>query len=230
MSIIPKHVAIIADGNRRWAKERNKSPIEGHTAGAYAIKRIIRELQKQGVHTITIWIFSTENWKRASQQVAGLMRLFEKFADDYFNDALAKKTRIIHLGRKDRLPSSLRDKIKKFEVKTRKFKTKILNIGLDYGGHDELIRAIKKMKKSPSTIDNLSIDDVNNFLDTAGQPYPEPDLIIRTGGEMRSSGFMIWQGAYSEYFFLDKYLPDVIEEDVTKVLAEYRERQRRFGK
>jgi|SRR3989344_1307748 len=230
MSNLPNHVAIISDGNRRWAKEKGKLPIEGHRAGAFALKKIITGLQKSGVHTITIWIFSTENWKRVSDQVAGLLGLFEKFADDYYKDAVESETRIIHLGRKDRLPKSLHDKIEKIEADTAQFTGKILNVALDYGGRDEMVRAINKIIASDERPQAITETDLAGQLDTGGQPYPEPDMIIRTGGEMRLSGFMIWQGAYSEYFFLDKYLPDVDDEDISQLLKEYEERKRRFGK
>jgi len=228
MSIIPKHVAIILDGNRRWAQEKGKLPLEGHKQGAFAVERAMKQLRKQGVHTITIWIFSTENWQRSSEQVAGLLRLFETFADTYFKDALIEETRIIHLGRKDRLPTSLRDKIEKIEKSTAHFTERILNIALDYGGRDEVLRAVARSRESGAQ--NLDEKTFMQFLDTSSQPYPEPDMIIRTGGETRMSGFMIWQGVYAEYFFLKKYLPDVSGEDMVELLAEYQERKRRFGK
>lgn len=226
---LPQHVALILDGNRRWAKQHHLPSIEGHRKGAGTIRKIIRYLAAKGVHTITIWIFSTENWNRDEDQVQGLMKLFEEFASAYLKAAENEGMRIHHLGRKDRLSESLRNKIAEFEKKTSHFDKNTLNIALDYGGRDELIRAFEKLQKSGYGSSEMSEKDIDNALDTAGQKYPNPDMIIRTGGEQRISGFMLWQSAYAEYFFTNTLLPDLSEKEIDAILLEYAQRQRRYG-
>ncbi len=230
MSDIPHHVAIILDGNRRWAKQHGKLIIEGHRQGALTIKKLINVLRENGTHTITVWIFSTENWSREKEQVFSLMRIIEIFLDSYFNEAIKDEVRIIHLGRKERIPDSLRKKIVEAERKTAHFTEKVLNIGLDYGGRDEIIRAIHAIKMEDGRTSEISEKEFEEYLDTKGQKYPFPDMIIRTGGEMRMSGFMTWQGAYAEYFFEKKYLPDMKKSDILRLLKAYKARKRRFGK
>ncbi len=228
-SELPNHVALILDGNRRWAKQHHLPSIEGHRKGAGTIRKIIRYLAAKGVHTITIWIFSTENWNRDEDQVHGLMKLFEEFAGAYLKDAEEEGMRICHLGRKDRLSESLRNKIAEFEAKTSHFEKNTLNIALDYGGRDELIRAFTKLSESSGSDKSITEKNIDAALDTAGQKYPNPDMIIRTGGEQRISGFMLWQGAYAEYFFTDTLLPDLSENEIENMLSEYAQRQRRYG-
>jgi undecaprenyl diphosphate synthase len=157
------------------------------------------------------------------------MKLFEEFAGAYLRDAEKEGLRIHHLGRKDRLSDSLCKKIKEYEDKTTSFENNTLNIALDYGGKDEIVRAINKLGKSGKSMSDISIDDVEEALDTAGQKYPHPDMIVRTGGERRMSGFMLWQGAYAEYFFTETLLPDLSPELIDEMLVEYANRQRRFG-
>mgnify|MGYP001562557882 FL=1 len=150
--------------------------------------------------------------------------------DKNLEEALKEKIRIIHLGRKDRIPKSLLKKIQDSEEKTKNFKNYVLNIALDYGGRDEIIRTIRQMANGKWQMANLTEDNFGQFLDTAGQPYPNPDLIIRTSGEERTSGLMIWQAAYAEYVFFDKHFPDLNDKDIETALEEYSKRQRRFGK
>lgn len=228
-SELPNHVALILDGNRRWAKQHHLPSIEGHRKGAGTIRKIIRYLAAKGVHTITIWIFSTENWNRDEEQVRGLMKLFEEFAGAYLKDAEDEGMRIYHLGRKDRLNESLLNKIAEFEEKTSHFEKNTLNIALDYGGRDELLRAFAQLSRSGFVGENIEEKNVDDVLDTAGQKYPNPDMIIRTGGEQRISGFMLWQGAYAEYFFTNTLLPDLSENEIDDMLIEYAQRQRRYG-
>lgn len=227
---MPKHIAMILDGNRRWAKKYGKNVLEGHRAGAVNIRNIITYLHKKGVHTITIWIFSTENWHRESLQVRGLMALFQEFAYAYLSEAMKNGARIVHLGRKDRIPSGLRKKFEAFEKKTEHLTDHCLNIAMDYGGRDEVIRAVQHMMAQGVAPKDVTEASFNNFLDTAGQKYPEPDIIIRTGGERRMSGFLIWQGVYAEYFFPEKFLPEMTTDDLDAILDEYNNRDRRFGK
>jgi len=224
VSTIPNHVAII----RRWAKEHGLPSFEGHRKGFDVAVKIGKKIRSLGVHTMTMWAFSTENWNRSKEEVAYLMKMYETFIERNLKQALKEKIRIIHLGRKDRISKKLLEKIQDSEEKTKNFKNYILNIALDYGGQDEVIRGIKKISRQ--NINNLTIEQFNNYLDTANQPYPNPDLIIRTSGEQRTSGLMIWQAAYAEYIFLQKHFPDVNDKDIENAIEEYSRRQRRFGK
>lgn len=230
MNNIPKHVAIILDGNRRWARERGLPTIVGHKKAVETSKKIIRYLRKQGVHTVTLWAFSTENWDRTKEEIGYLMILFEKAVEDNLREAEADEIRIVHIGRKDRLPTNLLKKIAVAEERTKMFTKHILNIALDYGGRDEILRAAKKITAKQKINGNLNNDMFLHNLDTNGQPYPEPDVIIRTGGEQRLSGFMLWQAAYSELFFVKKGFPAFTTNDVDMILGEFKTRQRRFGK
>jgi len=222
-SKIPNHVAIIADGNRRWAKDRGLPTMEGHRRGFENIRALSKKAKQLGIRIVTFWVFSTENWKRAQEEVGYLMDLAARVIDVQIKEAIQEETRILHIGRKDRLPENLRKKIENAENETKHFTKYFFVIALDYGGHDEILRAIKKMKD----LDKEKIDD---YLDTHLLPHPNPDLIIRTGGETRLSGFMTWQSAYSEYYFSQLYFPDFGPETLEKAIQEYGERKRRFGK
>jgi undecaprenyl diphosphate synthase len=229
-AIIPNHIAIIPDGNRRWAREHGLSSLEGHRRGFDVAVRIGKKIRSLGIHTVTMWAFSTENWNRTQEEVSYLMKMYEAFTEKSLKQALKEKIRIVHLGRKDRISKELLEKIQDSEEKTKDFKNYILNIALDYGGRDEVTRAIKKMFGEKFSISDLSEENFGKFLDTVDQPYPNPDLIIRTSGEQRTSGLMIWQAAYAEYIFLKKHFPDLKGEDIEKAVEEYSQRQRRFGK
>lgn len=224
------HIAIIPDGNRRWAKERNLPAFEGHRRGFEVVRKVLNRIWETEIDTVTLWALSTENMNRSKEELKYLMKIFEKMINDNLKDAIKRKIKITHLGRKDRIPKSLLSKIIESEEKTKNYNNKYLNIALDYGGRDEIIRAIKRIQNSKSRTQNISEENFNQFLDTTDQPYPNPDLIIRTGGDMRTSGFMIWQSAYSEYFFLDKYLPDMTTQDLDKIMNDFINRERRFGK
>jgi len=227
---IPKHVVIIPDGNRRWAKGKGLPTFEGHRRGAELTKKLVKKARDLGIKVLTLWGFSTENWKRDKKEVNYLMVLYEKLIEQNLNEALKNKTRIIHLGRKDRLNNSLRKRIVDAEEKTKKFNRYYLVCALDYGGRDEIIRTINKITNHKLQITNINEDNFNQFLDTKDLPYPEPDLIIRTSGEQRTSGFMIWQAVYAEYVFIDKYFPDFSVEMFEKSIKQFSQRQRRFGK
>ncbi|MFA6080809.1 MAG: polyprenyl diphosphate synthase [Patescibacteria group bacterium] len=221
---IPNHVAIIPDGNRRWAKEKGKNTYDGHKKGFEQLIKIAKKARNLGIKVFTVWAFSTENWKRSKEEVNYLMKLYEIMLDRYLSEALKDKVRIIHLGRKDRINNNLRNKIIDVEGKTKKFDKSYLCIALDYGGRDEIVRGIRSSK---SAIEELNF---NQYLDTKDLPFPDPDLIIRTGGEQRISGFMLWQSQYSELVFEKKYLPDYSDKDFENTITEYSKRQRRFGK
>ena len=224
---IPNHVAIIPDGNRRWAKEKGLNTYEGHKKGFDQLIKIAKKARKLGIKVFTVWAFSTENWKRTQEEVGYLMKLYEIMLDKYLNDALKDKVRIIHIGRKDRINENLKNKIINIEAKTKSFDKNYLCIALDYGGRDEIVRAISNVKDQ---ISNIKENNFNKYLDTKDLPFPDPDLIIRTGGEQRLSGFMLWQSQYAELEFVKKYLPDYTDSDFENTIKEFSERKRRFGK
>ncbi|MFZ2026034.1 MAG: polyprenyl diphosphate synthase [Microgenomates group bacterium] len=217
------HVALIADGNRRWAKEKNLPSFEGHRKGFENIKKLLKKGRDLGIRVMTFWVFSTENWKRKQEEVGYLMKLAEEVIEVQLKEAIEEETRIIHIGRKDRLPERLKAKIEKAEKQTKEFTKYYFVIALDYGGHDEIMRAVAKMK-------DVHTEKLDDYLDTSILPYPNPDLIIRTGGEERLSGFMTWQSAYSEYFFSPLRFPDFLPDELEKAAEEFKSRQRRFGK
>lgn len=227
---IPVHVAVLADGNRRWAKEHNLPIFEGHRRGFENIKAISKKAKALGIRIITFWVFSTENWKRAKDEVGYLMNLAEKVIDVQIKDAIREETQIVHIGRKDRLPERLRKKIENAENETKKFTKYYFVMALDYGGRDEITRAMQKIIEEKKEASTITEDSINSHLDTTILPQPEPDLIIRTSGETRLSGFMTWQSAYSEYYFTPLYFPDFGPEELEKAVLEYGERKRRFGK
>lgn len=221
---IPRHVAIIPDGNRRWAKAKGFPSFEGHRRGFGILSKIAKRARIIGVKVFTVWAFSTENWNRTKDEIEYLMNIYEKWIDDNLKTAIKDKIRIIHLGRKNRIKKSLMEKLTNAENKTKKFTSSYLCIALDYGGKDEILRAIENLKTK-----KLEESEFNKYLDTKDLPFPNPDLIIRTSGEFRSSGFMIWQSAYSEYIFLNKYLPDFTVKDFEKCISTFVHRNRRFG-
>ncbi len=222
MNKIPKHVAIIPDGNRRWAKRRGLVGTKGHEkAGTYTnIIELCEAAQKLGIEYISAWGFSTENWKRSEKEIEIIMHIIEKLIDDLFTKKTLKY-KLIHIGRKDRIPKSLRIKLSKIEKETRNNKFTLI-LAIDYGGQDEIIRAIKKTDKKQVTIENFYKN-----LDTAN--IPNPDLIIRTGGEKRLSGFMPYQSVYSELYFTKRFFPSFKTKDLQKAVKEYSRRNRRYG-
>jgi undecaprenyl diphosphate synthase len=228
--LVPYHVAIIPDGNRRWARERNLPTFEGHRRGFDNMLNVGKKARERGVKIFTLWAFSTENWKRTVEEVGYLMKLYEQVIDAQIKTALKDEIRIVHLGRKDRIPFSLRKKIMQAEEETAHFDKYFFVVGLDYGGRDEVVRAIMKASHAKKSLSRFDEKEMNSYLDTSVLPHPEPDLIIRTSGEERLSGFMMWQAAYSEYIFTKKYCPDFYPKDFELCLDEYERRKRRFGK
>lgn len=229
--MLPKHVAIIPDGNRRWAKEKNLPTFEGHRKGFERAIQIGQKSRDLKIKVLTLWAFSTENWQRSKQEIDYLMRLYSEMVDKYLKDALKNEVRIIHLGRKDRINENLKKKIIDAEKKTIKFNRHYLCIALDYGGQDEIIRAVNKIqsRRGGTKAQILDIKNFNNYLDSKDLPYPDVDLVIRTSGEFRTSGFMTWQTAYSEYIFYPGYFPDFSASEFEKCIKEFIRRQRRFG-
>lgn len=235
-----KHVALILDGNRRWAKAKGLPTLIGHQKGLDAALKIARHSRKIGLHTLTYWAFSTENWNRSPVEIKYLMQLFMQTVDQYFKDAMKEQVRVIHLGRKDRLPKDLIAKINKLENTTKNHTKHVFNLALDYGGQDEILRAVKKINQASVKSEQLAklVGKYQNkypyyafkdFLDTKDQPYPYPDVIIRTSGEQRLSGFMSWQCAYSELYFEKTPLPGLTVKKFEKILGSVEKRERRFG-
>lgn len=239
---VPDHIAIIPDGNRRWARARGRPTFEGHKKGFNITPQIARAAREMGVHTLTIWAFSTENWNRSDKEVAYLMEMYEWFIDQHLEEALEDDVKIVHLGRKDRVPRSLREKIIHAEKKTANNFSNILNVALDYGGHDEILRATEKLstlrvengelnlrEEIGKYHDKYPIYRFSEFLDTAGQPHPYVDLVIRTSGEQRVSGLLPWQLAYAEYYWEPDHFPDFTPEKLRDAILDYSSRNRRFG-
>ena len=226
---VPNHLVIIPDGNRRWAKNRGLPTFEGHRVGFQLTPKIARASRDFGINTLTIWAFSTENWKRTDAEITYLMRMYDWFIGHHLKEAKRDGVRIIHLGRKDRIPQFLRKKIEKAEKETAGNVNNILNIALDYGGRDELLRATKKMLEEKTDPEDLNEETFASFLDTKRQPYPYPDLLIRTSGEERISGIFPWQSAYTEFYFVEEHFPDFSVKKLREAILEYSNRVRRFG-
>jgi len=225
----PNHLAIIIDGNRRWARERGLPTPEGHRRGYDNVKKIADLCKEKGVKFLTVYVFSTENWSRSKEEVNYLMKLLGRGLDKRNVEKYHKKGfRLRVIGQKERLSKEFRDKIKEAENLTRNNKSFFLTLAISYGGRPEIIQAIKKMLKDKISPDNINEDLINKYLWTAGRP--DPDLIIRTGGEKRLSGFLTWQSIYSELYFTKTYWPAFTEQDLENALFDYSQRQRRFGK
>ena len=229
---VPAHIAIILDGNRRWAKKRGMPTLQGHTEGADNLERIARYCSKLGVKYLTVYAFSTENWKRTEDEVKYLMNLMAEYIGSFevrFKDSNA----VIRLvGNIDRLPKKLQDSIIKIEEKTKNNTGLILNLCINYGGREEIVNATKVIADKVAS-GNLKLDDINedmfpNYLRTGN--IPDPDLFIRAGGEKRLSGFLLWQSSYSELYFSDVLWPDFNENELDKAINEFNNRKRNFGK
>ena len=228
----PSHIAIILDGNRRWAKARGLKPTEGHKAGAEAVKNIAKYAYDCGLKYLTVYAFSTENWKRDKSEVSLLMKLLDKFTSDLLVSDEKREIQIRVYGDITALDKKLQDKIIKLEEKTKNNKKMVFGICLNYGGRDEIIRAVKKICKEveKGTINIEDIDDklISDCLYT--KDIPDPDLVIRTSNEYRLSNFLPWQSTYSElYFPKDVMWPDFNEAEFDKAIEEYIKRNRRFG-
>nr|AKQ03481.1 undecaprenyl diphosphate synthase, undecaprenyl diphosphate synthase [uncultured Microgenomates bacterium Rifle_16ft_4_minimus_38077] len=226
---VPDHLAIIPDGNRRWARARGLHTLAGHKKGFERAVELGRAARAMGIHTATLWGFSTENWDRTKVEIHYLMKLYEKLIDEYLAEAKKDKVKIVHLGRKDRLPKVLLKKLANAEDETYKNKKYIANIAIDYGGQDDILRAVKKI-----IIDGVKQEDVDTqlfsrYVDTYNQPYPYVDLMIRTSGEQRTSGFLLWQSAYTEYYWENDHFPDFTPEKLKDAVLDYNRRRRRFG-
>ena len=228
---MPRHIAIIMDGNRRWARQRGKGASYGHKEGAKTLEKIVRYANKIGLEYITVYAFSTENWKRAEEEVKALMMLLQNYLDDYSKRADTENIRVKVLGDITALSSGMQKSILKCMERTKDNTGVTFNIALNYGGRDEIIKAVKKIAKDVKE-EKINMEDINeemisNNLYTAGMP--DPDLLIRTSGEIRLSNFLPWQVVYSEFLFINKNWPDFSEEDLDNAIIEYQKRTRKFG-
>lgn len=222
-----KHLGIIIDGNRRWAKERNLPSQEGHRKGYEKVKEVIAWCKKKGIEILTVYAFSTENWKRSEEEINSLMKLliyaFEKDSKNIFKEEL----KVNILGSREGLNQDVLKSIEKIEEDTKNNKKGIFNIAFNYGGRQEILEALKKIIDKKIDLSEITEETISENLFTAGQP--DPDLIIRTSGEKRLSGFLTWQSVYSEIYFCEPNWPDFSEDEFNKAIEEYGRRKRRFG-
>jgi len=227
LSRIPVHVAIIMDGNGRWALRRGLPRLAGHRAGTENLRRIITACVEFGVKYLTIYAFSTENWGRPQEEVQGLMRILEDVIDRELEELNREGVQLRHIGRLERLDPKIQEKVLNAIELTRKNDRLVLNVAFNYGGRDEIVCAIQRMIKDNVNAEDVNVELVNHYLFTAG--VPDPDLIIRTSGELRVSNFMIWQAAYSEWYVTPTFWPDFDKEEFRKALDIFSQRDRRYG-
>ncbi|MCL4562252.1 MAG: isoprenyl transferase [Chloroflexi bacterium] len=225
---IPNHVAVIMDGNGRWAKSRGLPRMLGHRAGTENLRKIIRACVEFGIHYLTIYAFSTENWGRPTEEVQGLMLILEDVIDKELNELHEEGVQLRHIGRLENLKPALREKVLHAIELTRNNNRLVLCVAFNYGGRDEIVCAIRRIIEDGIRPEAINDEVVASYLFTAG--VPDPDLIIRTSGEMRVSNFLIWQGAYSEWYVTPTYWPDFDKDELFKALQSYDQRERRFGR
>ncbi|MBW2405804.1 MAG: isoprenyl transferase [Deltaproteobacteria bacterium] len=229
---LPLHVAIIMDGNGRWAKKRLLSRIKGHEKGSEAVRTIVRACREIGIHILTLYAFSTENWQRPQTEISALMALLKKFLKSEQKELLDNNIRLNTLGQTERLPEDVRHELEKSKMLTKENTGLILNLALSYGGRDEIVKAVKEIAKKAIEgridPDSITPDFVSKHLYTG--KMPDPDLLIRTSGEMRISNFMLWQLAYTEICITDTLWPDFGKDEFIRILKNYQQRERRFGK
>jgi undecaprenyl diphosphate synthase len=228
---IPKHIAIIMDGNGRWAKERGLPRTAGHRQGAKKVRSIIQAASELGVRVLTLFAFSHENWSRPKREVGMLMRYLNDFLDREASELIRKNIRFLVIGRSQPIPEYLQEKIRQVEERTRGNTALTLVLALNYGSRQEIVDAAKKIAEAAVQgqieIADLSEDKFSSYLYTYG--LDDPDLLIRTSGEKRISNFLLWQLSYTELYFTKKYWPDFNQQDLKKAITEYQSRQRRFG-
>ncbi|MBT3392101.1 MAG: isoprenyl transferase [Anaerolineae bacterium] len=224
---IPRHVAIIMDGNGRWALSRGLPRLAGHRAGTDNLRRVIEACVEFGIQYLTLYAFSTENWGRPVEEVRGLIRILEDVIDRELKELHKNGVQLRHIGQLDRINPSLKKKVLSAIELTKDNKRLVLNVAFNYGGRDEIIWAVKRMLADQVAPDDVTVELVNQYLFTVG--VPDPDLIIRTSGELRGSNFLIWQGAYAEWYFTPTFWPDFGKEALQEAIDEYAHRERRFG-
>ena len=232
--VLPEHIGVIMDGNGRWAKQRGLERSAGHKAGADVFRKICDYAGEIGIKYITFYAFSTENWKRPAGEVSAIMDLFRDYlfeAQEREEENLAKGMRIRYIGDRNALPEDIVKLIEQLEKQSADKTTITVNLAVNYGGRDEILNAVKNLAKKVEAgelkADDITLKDIDGNLYTAGQP--DPDLIIRPSGEYRLSNFLIWQAAYSEFWFSDILWPDFTSDDLDKAIIDYSKRNRRFG-
>ena len=225
---LPNHIAIIMDGNGRWAKKHGLSRLEGHQAGAQNIRPVIKYLNQYHIKYVTLYGFSTENWDRPEDEVTSLLRLFEETLNKYVSELHENGIKLRHLGRLEELPQGLQLAINKALALTKNNTGMTLSFALNYGGRLEILDAIRHIIDEGIPIQDIDEKLFNSYLYTTG--LPDVDLVIRTGGEFRISNFLIWQVIYSEYYFTEVPWPDFNQKELEKTLLTYSQRQRRFGR
>ena len=224
---IPSHVAIIMDGNGRWAKYRGLPRLEGHRAGTQNVRRVLEGLEKYGVQYVTLFAFSTENWSRPNEEVQALMAILEETIERETQTLIVKNVRFRYLGRTDRLPPQLQQAIARALEVTRNNTGLTLSVALDYGGRDEIVQAVRRIVKDGVPAEEISGELLQGYLYT--RDLPDPDIIVRTAGEQRLSNFLIWQSVYSEYYYSPVFWPDFDEEELAQAIQAFSHRKRRFG-
>jgi len=226
---IPKHLVLFPDGNRRWASKRGLPALKGHLVGRQNFERFLFQAKKRGIKVLTVFGFSSENWKRSKEEVNFLMKLFEEGLSKGGTLGKLRKegVRIKVIGQREKLPNSLQKVIERIENLTKNNKKFHLNLAVSYGGRWDILQAVKKIMKKKIRPERITENLINKYLTTAG--LPEPDLVIRAGGEKRFSNFLLWQSAYAELYFSDKLWPDFSEKDLDKALEDFSKRERRFG-
>ena len=228
---LPTHIAIIMDGNRRFAKKRNRTVAWGHKEGAKTLEKIVRYANKIGLKYITVYAFSTENWKRAEEEVNALMLLLQNYIEDYSKRADSENIKVQFLGDTSRFTPRMQKGIEDCKKRTENNTGVTFNIALNYGGRAEIVKAVKDIAEDVKN-GNVKIEDIDESLVSSKlytKGMPDPDLLIRTSGELRLSNFLPWQVVYSEFLFVDKYWPEFDEDDLDKAIIEYQKRTRKFG-
>ena len=227
---LPGHIAIIMDGNRTWAKERGMDPKLGHKEGAKVLENIVRYANKIGIQYLTVYAFSTENWNRTKEEVGALMLLLQTYLEDFAKRADTENIRVKMLGDKSALSKGLQKSIDKTIERTKDNTGVTFNVALNYGGRQEIVKAVheiaKKVKQEEIKVEDISEEMISNHT----KEQPDPDLVIRTSGQIRTSGFLPWQTIYSEFVFMEKNWPDFGEEDLLKAIKEYQNRTIKKGK
>lgn len=228
---VPAHVAIIMDGNGRWAKKRHLPRNAGHAQGSRVVEKICEDAYHMGIRYLTVYAFSTENWKRPREEVDAIMKLLRKYLSDCIKRSTKNNMRVRVLGDRSRLDADIREKIEQLEQVSAKNTGLCFQVALNYGARDEMIRAMRtiaeKLQNNELSADQISEETFSEYLDTHG--IPDPDLVIRTSGEMRLSNFLMWQCAYSEFYFTDVLWPDFDEKELERAVAYYAGRERRYG-
>lgn len=229
-TVVPDHIAMILDGNRRWARARGLDSWQGHLYGYRALEKLAKSARELGVHTFTVWAFSTENWERPQKEIEAIMDIFRQALKEKEKEFHRDRVALVHLGRKDRLPEDIRVQLTRIEAETAKYKShNVFNLAVDYGGKDEILRTVRRIVADGIPAGKIDEKLFESYLDTGGQPYPYPDLFIRTSGEQRTSGLLPWQMTYAEYYFEPDHLPDFTPEKLKEAVLDYSRRRRRFG-